>query len=282
MIFAQSLRVAIISFLILGSTPLLVAEAPCGIPYDAYIGYSPTSQDLESRYTSCNFQSSQMALTYSDKFMWRGLNLTNGSVLQPGASVTQGNFSAILWGNLDLSDINRNAGNFTRVDIVFDYRDRLKLCNLPLEYSCGMIHYVYPSTEDDNSTEIYAALTLDWLISSTLSFFYDIDEVNGWYLNFSLEKDWGTIYNLSRCMSVGLVTTTAIGSGNCNYCEFYYGLEKTSLLDFYATISLPITYNKWCCAPCISYSYLLDSKIRASNIYESSNIWGGITVARSF
>ncbi len=45
----------------------------------------------------------ELTTDYSGKYIWRGQNLSDDPVFQPGISATYGNFTAGIWGNLDLT-----------------------------------------------------------------------------------------------------------------------------------------------------------------------------------
>ena len=55
------------------------------------------------------------------KYIWRGQNLSDDPVFQPGVSVGYGNFTAGVWGNMDLTNINGNSGDFSEMDYSIDY-----------------------------------------------------------------------------------------------------------------------------------------------------------------
>ena len=45
------------------------------------------------------------------KYIWRGQNLSDDPVFQPGVSITWGKLTAGFWGNMDLTNINGNSGD---------------------------------------------------------------------------------------------------------------------------------------------------------------------------
>ena len=47
------------------------------------------------------------------KYVWRGQNLTNASVFQPGVGLTYGGFNGSVWGSLDMTNDNGESGEFT-------------------------------------------------------------------------------------------------------------------------------------------------------------------------
>ena len=50
---------------------------------------------------------------FFNKYVWRGQNLVDDWVLQPGVSIGYKNLTASFWGNLDLTDENDYEGEFS-------------------------------------------------------------------------------------------------------------------------------------------------------------------------
>lgn len=252
-----------------------------------FAAFSSDRGDEEGRYAPEGVRASPQPeveeyVAYASKYVWRGLDLVNGSVLQPKISLSQCNFTATLWGNFDLSNVNNNAGKFSEVDIKLDYSSFFKLCSLPLRYSFGIIHYVYPATSDPDTTETYVGISFESYISTAFFTYYDFDEVNGWYLNLACWKKWENIFCPRRFLTIGFEARASLGWGNKQYNEFYFGVEQNRFLDLLFTLGMPSTYYCWNFAPFISYSYLVAPSIRENNVFPSSNLWGGIALSRTF
>ena len=49
---------------------------------------------------------------FNGKYIWRGQNLVDDPVFQPGLSAGYQGFTVGIWGNLETTNINRNSGEF--------------------------------------------------------------------------------------------------------------------------------------------------------------------------
>ena len=62
---------------------------------------------------------------YFSKYIWRGQNVNDTSVLQPNVSVGAHGFTGSIWANIDLTNQTRtapdNAGEFSEIDYTLDY-----------------------------------------------------------------------------------------------------------------------------------------------------------------
>ncbi len=91
-----------------------------------------------------------------NKYIWRGQNLVDDWVFQPGVSATYGGLTASFWGNLDMTDENGSNGEFSEIDLTLDYSGQFPGIDI-LGYSVGMINYDFPvNGSADDTTEVYA------------------------------------------------------------------------------------------------------------------------------
>ena len=96
----------------------------------------------------------EVTTDFMGKYIWRGQNLSDDPVFQPGLSVSYGNLTAGIWGNMDLTNINGNSGDFSEMDYSLDYSSTF----LGIEgvgYSVGVIYYDFPGTTTKDTTEVY-------------------------------------------------------------------------------------------------------------------------------
>ncbi|MBM4029077.1 MAG: hypothetical protein FJ280_27325 [Planctomycetes bacterium] len=127
------------------------------------------------------------------KYVWRGQNIVDDWVLQPGASVGYKGFTGSVWGNMDLAGEVVGGGRFNEIDLALDYSNTLPGVDV-LSYSLGVVHYMFPNTGAAATSEVYAGLSLEVPLSPAVRWYYDFDEIEGSYLQFSLghtiEKIW--------------------------------------------------------------------------------------------
>ncbi|MEM1282490.1 MAG: TorF family putative porin [Chlamydiota bacterium] len=222
-----------------------------------------------------------LSLTYSSKYVWRGLNLVDESVLQPEFSASKCGFNLAVWGNMDATNVNGHSWEYSEINVIFDYSNTLDCCRFNLNYSIGAIHYIFPSLCDPSTWEFFLGLELDTCLNPAVVVYYDIDEVKGWYMTYGISHLWEKMLCPCKDFVVGLNLAASIGWGSSRYNDFYYSYDCTSFLDLLFTVSLPTTWRCWDIEPFFSASYLTNKSIR-HRVYPDANYWGGITLSRTF
>ena len=164
------------------------------------------------------------------KYLWRGLVVTDGPVLQPAASVGMSGMTIGVWANADLDDANDRSGEVTEVDAWVGYGMNLAL----VDVEAGVLHYGYPDAEGD-TTELYATGSVGVLLSPTLSLYRDVDAVDGFYANLAVSHGLA----LSPATTVDLAA--AIGTGDDSHNEAYYAGAGAGATDF--SLSASWTWN---------------------------------------
>ena len=74
------------------------------------------------------------------KYIWRGQNLSYDPVFQPGLNISSNGLTAGIWGNMDLTNINGNKGDFSELDYSLDYSAAFPGIEA-VGYSVGVIYY---------------------------------------------------------------------------------------------------------------------------------------------
>jgi len=217
---------------------------------------------------------------YQGKYVWRGVNLVDDPVVQPSVGLShKSGLSGSIWGNLETTDYNGNSGEFTELDYTVDYSWTWE----KLALAAGAIYYDFPNTGADSTTELYASAGLDVLLSPTLTVYRDVDEVEGTYVSL------GASYSSAESIEPvpGIVASAdfsaAIGHGSSSHNDAYYGHDGVGLTDLLLSASLPVVIKEsgWTVTPSVSYSTLLDHKIRDA-ADDDDNLWAGLTASRSF
>jgi Bacterial protein of unknown function (Gcw_chp) len=221
------------------------------------------------------------SLTYASKYVWRGLNLVDDSVLQPELSASKCGFNLAVWGNMDATTVNGHSWQFSEVDIILDYSNTFKCQSFELNYSIGTIHYIYPTTDNPNTWELFTGLELNTYLHPTVVAYYDCDEIKGWYITYGINHTWERILCPCKDFEVGVDLAASVGWGSSNFNNVYYAYDYSSLLDLLFTVSLPTTWKCWEISPFFSASYLTNDSIR-HRVYPNTNFWGGVTLSRSF
>jgi len=224
----------------------------------------------------------EITADYFGKYIWRGQNLSDDPVFQPGLSASYKGLTAAIWGSLETTSINDNSGEFTEWDYSLDYSGDFPELK-GVGYSVGLINYHFPSVAGD-TTEFYWGLNFDLPLSPSITVYHDIDEVKGTYASFGLSHSVDKIAELTPDMPVGMEISASLGFGGSSYNESYWGVKKDKLNDLAISISFPTEIAGWTLSPSLNYVTLLSDSIRASDSFssESDYFFVGISLSKSF
>ncbi len=152
-------------------------------------------------------------------YVWRGLSLTNKPVAQPAvwAAIPVGNASVTLglWSSIDLGqyddpndDISESGGSSSFNLAEYEPYAEVSFNAGKATLTAGALGYIYPNdedapaagllTNDANTLEIYGKLGLDAAFSPELSVYYDVDNINGAYI------EGGVTYSLAASEKVSI------------------------------------------------------------------------------
>jgi hypothetical protein len=206
-----------------------------------------------------------------NKYVWRGMILTDGPVFQPAVTLGFSGLSLGLWVNLELNDVNDNRFHITEVD----YDARYSFSFDKLSANIGIIRYTFPNTDLGSTTEIYAGIGLDTVLQPSITIYRDIDLIDGTYISFAGSQSLA----LGRSgHSLGL--SAALGYGSSEHNLFYYGVDESCLTDLLlsAVLSLKLGDNLTL-SPQIAYSAFMSDKIKDNFDYDHATIFGvGVAV----
>jgi hypothetical protein len=247
--------------------------------------------------------SSQVVLTTDagafNAYVWRGVTLTNQVVLQPDAylSIPAGGGSAVVgvWGTIDAgryddpaNDLSEGGGtsslNATEVNVWAEYGHSL---GSKLNGTLGSLLYLYPNesglTNDVNRTlEIYAKLQLVSPLSPKLSAWYDVDKVDGLYLEGSLSQTVAGIPGLP--ITLGALAGFSAGQSinQADPAEIAnFGKNTLTHVDLSATGALgvgPVTVS-----PTVHLLILNDdfARITKPGVAKDAKAWAGVSLSWS-
>jgi hypothetical protein len=217
---------------------------------------------------------------YYSKYIWRGQNINDESVLQPCVYVSAYGFTGSIWGNLDLTNSNGNSDEFTEFDYTLDYTTAIPGVE-SVSFSAGVIHYRFPSTTFNSTTELYGGLSAAVPLSPAIKVYYDIDEIEGCYMQLSVGHTIEKITRWREDCYCNIQFGAAIGYGTSKYNEGYFGVESGALNDLTISGALPICFGRWTIKPSVGYSTMLSDDVRAATV-NSDNFWGGVSVSVNF
>jgi hypothetical protein len=216
------------------------------------------------------------------KYIWRGQNLSDDPVFQPGVGITWGKLTAGFWGNMDLTNINGNSGDFSEVDYSLDFSDAFPGID-KLSYSVGVIYYDFPGTSVPDTTEVYWGLGFDVLSNPTITVYHDVDEADGTYINLGFSHSFDEIAKIGDT-PVGMELGAGLGWGNSKYDRYYWGTGGSKMQDLTFRVAFPVEVIGWTVTPSLNYVTLLSSTIRDTDAYstDSDYFFAGVSISKSF
>ncbi len=222
---------------------------------------------------------------FFSKYMWRGQNLIDNWVFQPGVSVGYKGLTGSIWNSMNakdqrVDDVFVKAGNLTETDLTLDYSNTVPGVET-LGFSVGAIYYDYVNIHTHPTAEAYGGFNLDVPSAPSIRWYYDFVEADGSYVQFSVGHTIEKLREWRKDCYCGLQVGASLGMGTANYDRFYFGVDQTALNDFTLTAGLPICFGKLTVRPSLGYSTMLNKDIRAATD-KSDNFWGGIGLAYDF
>ena len=216
---------------------------------------------------------------FYSKYVWRGQNLVDDWVLQPGAHVSYKGITASFWGNLDLTDENGFEGEFSEIDLTLDYSGHVPGVDF-LSYSVGFINYDFPVNGGaDDTWEIYWGLGVDVPTSPSVTVYHDVDEAAGTYASFGIGHSMENLTDLG----LDLDLSASIGWGSSGYNNSYWGPDKSELNDLVLSAAFPFEVAGFTVTPSVNYITLVGDDIRAPNTYGQNDMWiAGIGFSKEF
>ena len=229
-------------------------------------------------------------LGFLSKYIWRGFELSDDSiVVQPSATVRYRGFSMNIWGNLDLDfedmdPATTDKKEWTETDLTLSYETEFG----PFGISGGYIYYAMDGIDD--SEELFLSLSLDVLLSPSLTVYREISHLPGWYVNLGISHSFELSNGWSLDLEAGggyyysddeaFVEVDDLGNGTAEkYRNFHNGLVS-------ATLNIPAG-RYFTIAPMVAYSFPLsdqaDNLLTAAGFSNDSDfIYGGVNFSISF
>lgn len=225
----------------------------------------------------------ELTTDFSSKYIWRGQNLDDDPVFQPGISISHKNVTASVWGNLEFTNINGNSGDFSELDYSLDYSGAVPGVE-GLGYSIGLIYYDFPGTAVKDTTEVYLGFSLDLPLNPSLTIYHDIDETEGSYVSLAFAHSIEKIAELAPDVPIGLDIRASLAWGSGFYNKYYWGTDQSKLNDLTFSASFPFDVAGWTVVPSLNYVTLLSDDIRATDAYDTAGdyFYAGIGFVKKF
>ena len=208
-----------------------------------------------------------------NKYIWRGIPLTDGPVFQPSATVGFGGFSLNAWMNMDLDDVNGNEYDFNEVDFTAEYGFELEKVSITM----GFVHYTFPNTDFDATTEFYGSISLDSPLNPSVTIYQDFDLVEGTYLSFGVSESL-PLEDTDHSMDF----SATLGYGSEDHNAFYYGVNESCMTDLLLSGSFNFVVNEQLTLiPQVMFSTFMDDAIK-DNFEDDSFFVFGVGASYAF
>lgn len=230
----------------------------------------------------------ELSADFSGKYIWRGQNLNDDPVFQPGISAAYGNFTAGIWGNLDLTGINDRNGDFLEMDYYLDWSDDLPGLE-GISYSVGLIYYDFPGSYADgtrlpDTLEAYLGLNFDLPPNPSITCYHDLDEAEGTYISLGIGHSVEQVLELSPDVPVAMDIGATLGWGSGSYDKYYWGTDQSKINDLVLSVSFPFEIEGLTITPSVNYVTLLSDDLRDTDVYgtDSDFFFVGIGLTKKF
>jgi uncharacterized protein (TIGR02001 family) len=216
-------------------------------------------------------------LSAQSKYVWRGLLLNDEPVFQPSLTLNHGGFSASVWFNVDLTDVNGRQLEHNEIDYWASYT----FSGERLDLSVTAYTYTFPHTSFASTTELWASLEWKTFLDPTLTVVRDIDEIDGTYAMLTGSQSLGL---LKVAGSQGLVLGLNVGYGDSAYTRGYYpDAEIDNVVDYGARLDWGMPAGPGVLKLNLQYSNFTSSDVKVPGFEDArSNLYGGITYSIPF
>jgi len=209
----------------------------------------------------------------TNKYLWRGIEVNKGFILQPYAWLTYQNLTFALWGNWTLTKPNNDIKR-PEVDAILSYE--LELDDFIIESFFN--YYLYIDQSDaPNTGELGCNIGYPiGIFTLNAAFIVDVMEYSGAvYLEQKIEAE----QDLSEQFSVyGALT---LGSGLKKFNESYFGLSKStaSVLTVEGRLTWSVCDDIYL-QPYAQYNKTIDSALK--DYIKKDNYCVGLTIGKEF
>jgi len=114
-----------------------------------------------------------VSVDLASAYVFRGVTLNDGLVLQPGIEVGGLPIDLGVWGNVDLDDYDGalKDGEFSEIDIYASYTIPVEA----VELAVGYTEYTYPNAEAEADREVSLSAGLDLPLAPSATVYYGFD-----------------------------------------------------------------------------------------------------------
>jgi len=225
-----------------------------------------------------------VSASYYSKYVWRGQNINNSSVLQPSVSGSIHGFTGFIWANIDLAGQSQtvpdNAGEFSEAEYSVEYSAAMPGLK-KMGFTAGAIQYYFPSTAMKSTTEIYGSLSMEAFLKPRITWYGDVNAVDGSYLQLSLQHKFAKVIKRNNGFFIDLDLTGSFGWASSGYNKSYFNVDAGTFNDVSVTVGMPIQMRHLIISPSVNISAMPGKQIGHA-VLERNNVWFGIGLERNF
>jgi hypothetical protein len=198
---------------------------------------------------------SGLAIDYNTRYVWRGIPLSTGDVIQPSAYLSRGDATISIWGDQTLTHADGDEWNET--DYTFTYITPVRAAS----FETDIVRYTYdhqPGVAD--TTELTLKLTVpfaNWQLFTDQNI--DIDRHPGsLYAEFGANRTW----NITNVYTADAAATFGAASAEFNAANI--GPHKAALNMAGVDVGISRRIGNILVRPHISGTTIIDSELRKS------------------
>jgi hypothetical protein len=235
-------------------------------------------------------------------FVWRGLSLTNKPVAQPAiwASIPAGNAGITLglWSTIDLGkyddpedDISESGGLSSFNLAEYDPYAEVSFPVGKATITAGGIAYIFPNDltptsnggldSEFNTVELYGKVGFDAPLSPVLSVYYDVDKVQGAYLEGGVSHALAASEKVS--VELGAAAGFSAGQGVSDDPDEFANFADDGFTHLDLSAGVPLTAGAFSITPVLHLIVAGDDFTKFTSPTDESDVklWGGVSIGWS-
>jgi Bacterial protein of unknown function (Gcw_chp) len=227
-------------------------------------------------------------------YVWRGISVTNRPVGQPNvyvgfpagtANVTVGGWANVDLGQYDDSDDFSQSGGVSSFNLAeFDPWAEVSVPAGKATLTGGVVGYLFPNdfgaTEALNTWEVYGKVGLAVPLSPKLAVYYDVDKVNGAYLEGSVAH---AVPLGSVSLALGALAGLSAGQAEAEDPDELNNFAENGFTHLDLSAGLPLPAGMFTVTPVLHFLVNGDQNTKFTSPGEESDVklWGGLTISWS-
>ena len=178
-----------------------------------------------------------------------------------------------------MTEFAGTAGEFSEIDYALDYSGSFG--DSVVGYSAGIIHYIFPTLgeTDASTTEIYGGLSFDLPLNPFITWYGDVNAIDGSYVQFGVGHSLET--EIVPDYSVGLDLSASFAFGSSGYNNGYFGIDETKWNDFTFGVGVPFNLKHVSLTPSFNMSAMMSEEI-GDTLSGRTNYWFALSLAKGF